>query len=59
MKGLREDCVYRLKVLVLGDKGFPHSYTGVGKTSIILTFLLGQPPKILPPNEDLCFYTKQ
>lgn len=23
MKGMREDCVYRLKVLVLGDKGLP------------------------------------
>jgi hypothetical protein len=42
-----------------GRQGWAVSNVGVGKTSIIQTYLQGQVPKLLPPNDDITFYTKK
>ncbi len=43
----------------IGRQGWASDNLGVGKSTIIQTFLQGAIPKTLPPNEDIGIYIKK
>lgn len=56
---MNQDYIYKLKTIILGDKGEITLILGVGKSTIIQTYLQNTIPKTLPPNEDISIFIKR
>jgi GTPase SAR1 family protein len=59
MQGLTEEYVYKLKILIFGGKGSIFLDSGVGKSSLVYTYVNNHPPVSHFINEDLNFTRKK